>query len=151
MALTETLDRLLIRLLGPRLAGLAWEFLRFGTVGTVGFVVDTSVLYGALAMGAGLYGGRAISYVTAATTTWALNRVWTFRHRGGGQQVHRQWALFLLVNLGGFVLNYGTYAALVTFVPLVAANPVLGVAAGSIAGMFSNFILSRQVVFRARA
>jgi putative flippase GtrA len=63
--------------------------------------------------------------------------------------VHRQWALFLLVNLGGFVLNYGTYALLVSLVPVVAANPVLGVAAGSIAGMFSNFILSRQVVFRA--
>jgi putative flippase GtrA len=145
----DRLDRLLLRLLGPRLAGLAREFLRFGTVGTVGFVVDTSVLYGALALGAGLYGGRAISYVTAATTTWLLNRLWTFRHRGGGP-VHQQWALFVAVNLGGFVLNYGTYATLVTFVPLVAAYPVLGVAAGSIAGMFSNFILSRQVVFRAR-
>ena len=34
------------------------------------------------------------------------------------------------------------------FVPLVAAYPVLGVAAGSVAGMFSNFFLSRQIVFR---
>jgi len=140
---------LLTRLLGPQRARLAQEFLRFGVVGTVGFVVDTAVLYGALALGAGLYGGRAISYVTAATVNWLLNRVWTFRHRGGGQQVHQQWALFLVVNLGGFVLNYGTYATLVALVPLVAAHPVLGVAAGSVAGMFSNFILSRQLVFRA--
>jgi putative flippase GtrA len=151
MALTETLDRLMIRLLGPRLAGLAWEFLRFGTVGTLGFVVDTAVLYGALALGAGLYGGRALSYLAAASVTWLLNRVWTFRHRGAGQKAHRQWAAFVVVNLGGFALNYGTYAALVAFVPLVAAHPVLGVAAGSLAGMFSNFFLSRQLVFRARA
>ncbi len=141
---------LLTRLLGPARARLAQEFLRFGVVGTVGFMVDTGVLYGALALGAGLYGGRAASYVTAATVTWLLNRIWTFRHRSGGQPVHRQWALFLVVNLGGFVLNYGTYALLVAFVPLVAANPVLGVAAGSVAGMFSNFFLSRQLVFRAR-
>lgn len=151
MALTDQIDRLMIRLLGPRLAGLAWEFLRFGTVGTIGFVVDTAVLYGALALGAGLYGGRAISYVTAASSTWLLNRLWTFRHRAGGQTVHRQWALFVVVNLGGFTLNYGTYALLVAFVPLVAAHPVLGVAAGSVAGMFANFFLSRQLVFRAPA
>ena len=125
------------------------EFLRFGVVGTIGFVVDTAVLYAGLALGLGLYGGRVVSYLVAATTTWALNRAWTFRGRGDGP-VHQQWALFLLVNLIGFAMNYGTYAALIAFVPLVAANPVLGVAAGAIAGMFGNFVLSRQLVFRAR-
>jgi putative flippase GtrA len=145
----DLLDRLLIRLLGPRLGGLAREFLRFGTVGVIGFVVDTAVLYGMLALGAGLYGGRLVSYVAAATTTWALNRIWTFRHRGGGQRMHQQWALFLAANLVGFALNYGTYALLVAVVPAVAANPVLGVAAGAVAGMFANFVVSRQVVFRA--
>lgn len=148
MADIPILGPVLTRLLGPRRAAIAQEFLRFGVVGTIGFVVDTAVLYGALALGAGLYLGRAVSYVVAATTTWALNRAWTFRGRGGGT-AGRQWALFVVVNLGGFVLNYGTYAVLVTFVPVVAAHPVLGVAAGSVAGMFANFVLSRQLVFRA--
>ena len=146
MADIPILGPMLVRLLGPRLGAIAQEFLRFGVVGTVGFLVDTGVLYGMLALGAGLYLGRAISYVTAATTTWALNRAWTFRGRGSGP-VHRQWALFVAVNLVGFALNYGTYAVLVTFVPLVAAHPILGVAAGSIAGMFTNFALSRRLVF----
>ncbi|WP_211844572.1 GtrA family protein [Neoroseomonas eburnea] len=140
------IDSLLVRLLGQERARLLLEFMRFGIVGTIGFVVDTAVLYGALALGGGLYLGRAISYVSAATTTWGLNRVWTFRGRGSGP-VHRQWALFLVVNLVGFALNYGTYALLVSLVPLVAAHPVLGVAAGSIAGMFTNFALSRRLVF----
>jgi putative flippase GtrA len=128
---------------------LLLEFLRFGVVGTIGFVVDTAVLYAGIALGLGLYGGRAVSYLVAATTTWALNRLWTFRGRGNGP-VHQQWALFLVVNLIGFAMNYGTYAALIAFVPMVAAHPVLGVAAGAIAGMFGNFVLSRQLVFRAR-
>ena len=137
----------LVRLLGAERAAVAQEFLRFGVVGTIGFLVDSGVLYGMIWLGAGLYLGRAISYVAAATATWALNRVWTFRGRGGGP-VHRQWALFVAVNLVGFSLNYGTYAVLVATVPVVAAHPVLGVAAGSIAGMFTNFALSRRVVFK---
>ena len=150
MADIPLIGPVLTRILGQQRAAIAQEFLRFGVVGAIGFVADTAVLYGAIALGSGLYLGRALSYLAAATTTWALNRAWTFRGRGDGP-AQRQWALFVAVNLIGFVLNYGTYAALVTFVPLVAAHPVLGVAAGSIAGMFTNFALSRQVVFRAKA
>lgn len=149
MADIPILGAVLARLLGPKRAALAQEFLRFGVVGTIGFLVDTGVLYGAIWLGAGLYLGRAISYVTAATTTWALNRAWTFRGRGSGAPIHRQWALFVVVNLGGFTLNYGTYAAMVATMPFVAANPIIGVAAGSIVGMFANFALSRRLVFRA--
>jgi putative flippase GtrA len=138
---------LLERVLGPARARLALQFLQFGVVGTIGFVVDTAVLYGGLALGLGLYGGRALSYVAAATTTWALNRAWTFRSADQAPAA-RQWAVFVLVNLLGFACNYGTYALLVAFVPLVAAHPVLGVAAGSLAGMVGNFVLSRRYVFR---
>mgnify|MGYP001765426417 CR=1 FL=1 len=148
MADIPILGAVLTRLLGPKYAALAQEFLRFGVVGTIGFLVDTAVLYGAIWLGAGLYLGRAISYVSAASTTWALNRAWTFRGRGSGP-VHHQWALFVVVNLGGFTLNYGTYAAMVATMPFVAANPIIGVAAGSIAGMFANFFLSRGLVFRS--
>ena len=56
---------------------------------------------------------------------------------------------FLLVNLSGFALNYGTYALLVANVPAVAAYPVLGVAAGALVGMVGNFLLSRRYVFGA--
>jgi putative flippase GtrA len=62
--------------------------------------------------------------------------------------MHRQWAMFLLTNMAGFVLNRGTYALLVTFVPLAAAQPVIATSAGAVAGMFVNFGLSRRLVFR---
>ncbi len=139
--------RLLERFLGPVRARLALQFLQFGMVGTIGFVVDTAVLYAGLALGLGLYGGRALSYVVAATTTWALNRAWTFR-AADRTPAARQWAVFVLVNLLGFACNYGTYAVLVASLPVVAAHPVLGVAAGSLAGMVGNFVLSRRYVFR---
>lgn len=124
------------------------QFLRFGTVGTAGFMVDTTVVYatkGAL----GLYGAGAVAYLVAATATWLFNRIWTFRGRGSGP-AHRQWLTFLAANLLGFVLNRGTYFVLVTISTRCADQPVLAVAAGAIAGMFMNFHLSRSVVFRAR-
>jgi putative flippase GtrA len=122
------------------------QFLMFGTVGVAGFLVDTAVVY-SLRRALGLYGAGVAAYVAAATANWILNRLWTFRGLGGGP-LHQQWARFLLVNLGGFVLNRGTYALLVTFVALCAEQPVLAVGAGAIAGMFLNFSLSRTMVFR---
>ena len=124
---------------------LVAQFLRFGVVGACGFVVDTATVY-ALRGTLGLYGAGMVSYLLAATSNWALNRVWTFRGQGSGP-AHRQWARFMVANLAGFVLNRGTYAALVTWVPLCASQPVFAVAAGSVAGMFVNFGLSRRVVF----
>ena len=72
---------------------------------------------------------------------------WTFKGRGSGQ-IHQQWALFLLANLGGFLLNRGAYALLVTYVPLCAREPVFAITVGMLLGMTSNFILSRNIVFR---
>lgn len=133
------------------LARTTGELLRFGTVGIAGFIVDAAVLTAGIALGTGPWLGRIASYVAAASTTFALNRAWTFRvsARRTGTAAARQWGLFLLVNLVGFACNYGTYAALIAGVPLVAAQPVLGVAAGSIAGLLGNFLLARRFVFAA--
>ena len=145
---TATLPGLLGRAATPARRALAAEFLRFGCVGVCGFVVDTAVVY-ALRAPLGLYGAGFVSYLVAATVTWLLNRVWTFRGRGDGEAVHRQWALFLLVNLAGLALNRGTYVALIATTPMAVAYPVIAVAAGAIAGMFVNFGLNRAFVFRA--
>ncbi len=122
------------------------EFFRFGCVGTLGFLIDTATVY-ALAGALGLYGAGAVAYLVAASANWALNRVWTFRGRGTGG-VLRQWARFLATNTAGFVVNRGVYAALIAFLPLVHAYPVLAVAAGAIAGMGLNFFSARRFVFR---
>ena len=122
------------------------QLLKFATVGSLGFLADTAVVY-ALRGPLGLYAAGMVSYILVASANWALNRVWTFRGLGS-RPAHLQWASFLLTNLLGLVLNRGTYAVLIATVPLCAAQPVLAVAAGSVAGMAINFTLSRRVVFR---
>jgi putative flippase GtrA len=130
----------------PARLAVLMEFFRFGLVGLTGLVIDTAVVYATRGW-LGLYGAGVLSYLIAATVNWALNRVFTFRGRSTGS-MHRQWAMFLLTNLAGFVLNRGAYALLVTFMPLAAAQPVIATSAGSVAGMFVNFSLSRRLVFR---
>ena len=122
------------------------QFIRFGAVGLIGLVIDTAVVYG-LRYSLGLYGAGLVAYVAAASGNWVLNRVWTFRGQGTGP-AHRQWAMFMLTNLAGFVLNRGTYVLLVTHVAAAADQPVIATSAGAVAGMFVNFILSRRLVFR---
>jgi putative flippase GtrA len=129
---------------------LSGEILRFGVVGTVGFAVDACVLVLGLRLGAGPWFGRVLSYIAAATVTFGLNRAWTFRGARRSRSLVRDWGLFLIVNLVGFACNYGTYAALVGGVPVMRDLPVLAVAAGSLAGMAGNFLLSRRYVFRSR-
>ncbi len=129
----------------PRIAIVA-QFLRFGLVGVLGFVVDTATVY-ALRGTLGLYGAGMVSYVVAASFNWACHRAWTFRGRGT-RRAHREWAMFLLANGLGLVLNRGAYVLLIATSPLCVRYPVLAVAAGAVAGMFANFGMSRQLVFR---
>ncbi len=127
-------------------AAIVAQFLKFGTVGVLGFLADTTIVY-SLRGSLGLYWAGLVSYLLVASANWALNRIWTFQGRGGGPR-HRQWAKFMVANLLGFVLNRGAYAALIATLALARAQPVIAVAAGAVAGMFVNFTLSRQVVFR---
>lgn len=137
-------------LLSPERLRLSGEVFRFGVVGVAGFVVDAAVLTLGLQAGLGPWLGRVLSYVAAATATFFLNRAWTFRAADRSRPVARDWGLFLVVNLVGFACNYGTYAALIAGVQAMRDAPVLAVAAGSLAGMTGNFLLSRRFVFRSR-
>ena len=132
----------------PARLAVLLRFLKFGVVGTLGFVWDTVTVY-ATAPWVGLYGAGVVAYLVASTLNWLLNRLWTFRDHGGGQ-AYRQWALFILSGAGGFVLNRGTFFTLVATMPLCREYPVLAVAAGSLAGMFVNFTMASRVVFRPR-
>jgi putative flippase GtrA len=141
--------------LNDRFGGLPAQFIKFGMVGGVGLVVDTTVLYLCIyGLHLGFYVSRLISYLVAATTTWALNRIFTFKGAESGP-LYRQWAHFVAVNSFGGIVNFAVYSAVLAvgrpFMgwPLLAAFlPMMGVVAGSLAGMFLNFAASKRLVFK---
>jgi putative flippase GtrA len=124
------------------------QFLRFGLIGSAGFLIDSSVLYAAIHfLGLGYYSGRVVSWLSAATFTWGMNRRFTFKDK---RPPLKQWLAFLAAQSVGGLVNYGVYAALVATVPLVKTYYILGVGAGSIVGLTFNFSSSKWLVFRAR-
>jgi putative flippase GtrA len=128
---------------------LSAQFLRFGLVGVAGFVVDAGLLRLLLTAGLGYYSGRAISFLAAATTTWVLNRSFTFRRDAPSAFAHpvTEWLSYLGLMLIGGVANYGAYALAVAFSETVQAHPEIGVALGSVAGMVINFWTSKLMIF----
>jgi putative flippase GtrA len=125
------------------------QFLLFCAVGVAGLAVDISVLY-ALAPELNWYLARLVSFVAAATTTWALNRKFTFEAQVAApwSAIARQYVGYLSAMVVGGTINYACYVAVMAMFtgPAVAAA---GVAVGSVAGLFANFALARQAVFRS--
>jgi putative flippase GtrA len=127
---------------------LGREFLSFAVIGAAGFVVDVVVLY-LLAPLLGWYGARVLSFLAAATATWALNRRYTFSDRSADVPILREYLGYLFTMLGGLVFNYGAYVLVLHWVTGPWA-PAAGVAAGSCAGLVVNFLSARYLVFRAK-
>jgi len=129
-------------------SALRGQMARFALVGIAGLLVDLLVLYLAMAAGAGWYGGRALSFLCAVAVTWQINRRFTFR--ADSVSLWREWWRYLLAMSGGGALNYATYSLLVYLAPGLPALGLVGVCAGSLAGMGANFIGARYFVFHEK-
>src|SRR5687768_14065391 len=122
------------------------EFARFSAVGAVGLFVDMGALYVAIELiGLGYLAGRGVSYLAAATFTWAGNRSITFASKGSGGEVG-QWVRFLAVNSAGGAANFAVYLLVVAGIGggslttrVDSLLPYVGVALGSLSGLLINF------------
>lgn len=125
---------------------MAREFLSFAAVGTFGYLVDASVLTLALFAGLGFYAGRAVSFMVAVTFTWYCNRKFTFEP-SGEVSAFQQFIRFVSWNALGGAVNLGVYALLIGYGGIFVRMPFLAVAAGSLAGLAVNFLVSKYFVF----
>ena len=122
------------------------QLLRFALNGVAGALADTAALYLALALGAGHYAGRLLSFLFAVWVTWRLNRLYTF---DATESAWHEWWRYLAAMLGGGAVNYATYMLLLQLVlPAARWAPAVGVALGSLAGMVFNFFSAKYFVFR---
>ena len=125
-------------------------FLRFALVGGAGFIVNGAALWVALhLLGMGKDAAWFFAFVPSVTFTWWGNRTFTFREHAssGVRAMLREWVRFVATNSFGALVNLAVYEFLVH---AVAADPLLALACGVLAGMAFNFALSKRLVFRSR-
>jgi putative flippase GtrA len=94
----------------------AERFLKFSVVGTIGAIVDFSVLnFGIQVLG--LYKGIAntISFSVAVMSNFTWNRLWTYPE-SRGKPLGPQLGQFFVVNVGGLIINQAIFLSLDHFV-----------------------------------
>ncbi|MRI34821.1 hypothetical protein EOPP23_17730 [Endozoicomonas sp. OPT23] len=124
------------------------RFMKFGLVGGSGFVVDLGSYTLITLSGVPHLQARAASYWVAASWNWFWNRNYTFAHVPRQSKL-RQWLKYLLMCLFSFVLNWGSYYLLTTYIEFFADYKRLGLVAGVAVGMFFNFTVASSVIFTA--
>ena len=126
---------------------------RFALIGTAGFGVNEAALWVALRiLDLNNHLGFVVAFFVAVTFTWFGNRTLTFHERAarGIRAVPLEWLKFVSANALGAVVNYGVYAATISFAPSPANSPYVALACGTVIGLVFNFTLSSAVVFRTR-
>jgi putative flippase GtrA len=123
------------------------QILRFGVVGVVGYVVDTGVLL-LLVQRASMapLSARITSFIVAASATFVLNHRFTFRM--SDKPSLQRWAFYLATTAVGALINIGTYQAWIVHNGTESLQLAIGTAAGSLAAMAVNYVVSSTLVFR---
>jgi len=151
----ETGRRGLIRRLYDQFAHLVHEIGKFGVVGGITFVVDTS-LFNLFTVGMHLnvYLAKIISASVAATLAFLGNRFWTWRHREKSG-LGREYVLYFVLNAVGLGIalaclgvSYGLLGAIWPFFRSTLINNISGTIIGTGLGTLFRFWSYRRWVFR---
>lgn len=135
------------------LMGLFWrEVAKFGVVGGIAFVIDTSIYLWLLggSMGAHPTKAKIISAIVATVFSWLANRYWTFRHRRQAN-VLREVSMFILMNgIGIAIASACVYIShWVLGFESASADFVAGSVVGLVLGTIFRFFAYRFWVFTA--
>ena len=127
------------------------RFIKFGVVGTIGAVVDFSILN----LGIQLFGlekwlANTFSFTAAVASNFTWNRLWTFPE-SRSEPLWRQLGQFFVVNLVGYFINQAVFLSLDRYVfaswGAWGYNVSKAIAIGIV--LFWNFGINRIWTYRA--
>ena len=124
---------------------LSSQFLKFAIVGAIAFVVDAALLLIAIQ---GLNwppeGARILSFLGAVTTTWYLNRTFTFATQAAPSVA--EFTSYVLAMSFGLAVTYAVFVAVIRLNDIAGTYPVLALVPATLAGMVINFLFSRRIL-----
>jgi putative flippase GtrA len=132
------------------LAAVRSEVARFAVVGAVGFVVDAGLMHCLFSyVGWSPFVARSVSFPVALTTTFLLNRHWSFQ--GFRASASRAYATYAAIQIVGALLNLLIFSVCLLLAPPFYERPVIALAIGSAVAMLFNYHAGARLVFQARA
>lgn len=132
----------------PRILTFPPAFLGIGALGFFCEAAVLSLVVSYLDLGPVL--GRAISFPTAVTLTWALNRKFVFLSPRALTPA-AEYAGYFAIQVVGAAINLGVYLSCLWLWPLLGTLPVLPLAIGSGIAMSFNFTMMRLFLYRRDA
>ena len=93
----------LVRALYARFQVLIHEIAKFGVVGAFNAVLDIALFNWLRVEGVGPLTSKALSMTVAATSSYFMNRHWSFAHRAR-TGVKREYTLFIILSAGGLLI-----------------------------------------------
>ena len=133
-------------------AGQRWfatDKSRFLLVGACGFCVDGLLLTLLLGQGWSTVLARLISFPSAVSCTWCLNRLWTFHNPSTmPTKFGKKFWLYVSIQCLGAGLNFGLFVLLIQLMPRLTAIPMLPLAAAAAVSMAFNYLGAKYLVFR---
>lgn len=123
----------------PNLGGSPY---RFFIVGTLGFIVDSSVFTVLLAWLQEPYFSRLGAFLVAVMATFVLNKRFTFAHRTRSRP-----HIYILSQTLSIAMNMAIFSLVIWHPIWLPGQYYLGLALGSVTAMFFNYEMSRRYVF----
>ena len=121
------------------------QIIKFGTVGTIGFIVDATVLLIFVEMlFFSIEMSRIASFLVAVFMTWILNRNFTFSVNVLTSK-RKEYFLYLTIQTFGAILNYIIFISLVYSFIVMKEYLILPLAISSLIVMFFNIGLCNNM------
>jgi putative flippase GtrA len=126
---------------------LGREFRRFVVVGGIGFCVDGGLLTILMRYGWDVILARSCSFLLAVSSTWLLNRLWTF-DSGKLIGLRREYAYYFSAQVLGAMINLSIFFILISLYPAFRETPLIPLAFGAAVSLGFNYMVSKSIVFK---
>jgi putative flippase GtrA len=126
------------------------QFSKFVLVGAVGFCIDAGLLTLLMQLGWEILPARAISFMSAATGTWGLNRVWTFKYKECFE-LHKEYIFYIATQVIGACINLSVFFVLIEVYPMLTSIPLIPLAFGAVVSLVFNYTVSKVYVFKGQS
>lgn len=121
------------------------QFRRFSVVGIVGFLVDAGILTILMKMEYSSIVARSVSFPSAVTVTWLLNKAWSFSDSGPPRP--NGYVAYIVIQMIGAGINFSIFVFILWVWPFWSAWPIAPLAVAAAASLIFNFTMSRRHAF----